>query len=338
MIEFAIAPGSKQVLNMLAKNGVLSDLISAGARILESGCGPCIGQGFSPANDVVTLRTFNRNFPGRTGTKGDQAYLVSPETAVASAIMGEITDPRTLTKVIGMKYPKIDLPRKFLVDDSMIAKPLSSEDSIKAKVLRGPTIIVPESPKPLSENLDGKVLLKCKDKITTDHIMPAGAFLKYRSNVPEYAKAVFNCFNTEEKPTFAQRALEQKSKGVGGVIVAGLSYGQGSSREHAALCPMYLGVRAVIAKSIERIHKANLINFAIVPIEFAEAGDYERINENDELQINDLLVAIKSRNEVVITDKTNNFEITGKLVLSDRDRDILLSAGLLSYTKKRAKN
>lgn len=332
MVEFAIAPGSRQVLNMLAKNGAMADIISAGARLLESGCGPCIGQGFSPANNGITLRTFNRNFPGRTGTKGDQAYLISPETAVASAIMGEITDPRTLTNIMGIKYPTIELPKKFLIDDSMIEQPLSPEDARKAKVLRAPTIVVPESPKPLPENLSARVLLKCDDKITTDHIMPAGTFLKYRSNVPEYAKVVFNCFNEKDKPTFAQRALQLKADGIGGVVIAGLSYGQGSSREHAALCPMYLGVRVVIAKSIERIHKANLINFAIVPIEFADPNDYDRISDADELQINNLLESIQSSDEITITDKTAGFEFAGKLDLSPRDRKILLSAGLLNYT------
>ncbi|MBN1456975.1 MAG: aconitate hydratase [Sedimentisphaerales bacterium] len=336
MIEFAIAPGSKQVLNMLAKNGALADIIAAGARILESGCGPCIGQGFSPASDLVTLRTFNRNFAGRTGTSGDQAYLVSPETAVASAIMGQVTDPRRLTEMMGIKYPKIEIPKKFLIDDSMIVKPLNVDEARKAEVIRASTIVVPESPKPLADNLNAKVLLKCDDKITTDHIMPAGAFLKYRSNVPEYAKVVFNCFNEEGKPTFAQRALELKANNIGGIVVAGLSYGQGSSREHAALCPMYLGVKAVIAKSIERIHKANLINFAITPIEFADEKDYDGINQDDQLRIENLADSVKSSDKVTIKNITSDFEFEGRLVLSDRDRDILLAAGLLNYTKNRS--
>jgi len=335
MVEFAIAPGSKQVLNMLAKNGALADIISAGARILESGCGPCIGQGFSPASDIVTLRTFNRNFADRTGTTGDQAYLVSPETAVASAIMGQFTDPRRLTEMVGIKYPKIEIPNKFLIDDSMIVEPLNVDDARKAEVIRASTIVVPESPKPLADNLDGKVLLKCGDKITTDHIMPAGAFLKYRSNVPEYAKVVFNCFNEEGKPTFAQKALELKAKNIGGIVVAGLSYGQGSSREHAALCPMYLGVKAVIARSIERIHKANLINFAITPIEFADENDYDRIDQGDQLLIENLAESVKSSDKVTIKNITSDFEFEGKLILSARDRDILLSAGLLNYTKNK---
>jgi aconitate hydratase len=338
MIEFAIAPGSRQVLSMLAKNGALADMIAAGARILESGCGPCIGQGFSPADGVVTLRTFNRNFAGRTGTTSDDAFLVSPETAVASAIMGEITDPRSLKSLMGLKCPTVDIPGKFLIDDTMIEKPLTPEAARDAIVLRGPTIVVPESPKELTAKITGSVLIKCGDKITTDHIMPAGAFLKYRSNVPEYAKVVFNCFNEEGKPTFAQRGLQLKAKGAAGIIVAGLSYGQGSSREHAALCPMYLGVRVVIAKSIERIHKANLINFCIVPLEFANANDYDRISTDDSFQIDNLIDAVKDANTVTVTDTTADFQFNCKLNLSPRDREILLSAGLLNYTRKKAKH
>jgi aconitate hydratase len=218
----------------------------------------------------------------------------------------------------------------------MIEPPLSEEEAVKAEVIRGSTIVVPEMPQPLPQKLQGQVLIKCGDKITTDHIMPAGRFLKLRSNVPEYAKAVFHCFNEKDKPTFAERALELKKKGTAGVIVAGESYGQGSSREHAALCPMYLGVRVVIAKSIERIHRANLINFCIVPIVFAEPSDYDKIKPGDRLQIDNLLEAIKSSNEVKIIDKTSSFEFVGKLELSKRDRRILLSAGLLNYTRNSA--
>jgi aconitate hydratase len=336
MVELAIAPGSKEVLNMLAENGALADMISAGARILESGCGPCIGQGLSPASDTVTLRTFNRNFAGRTGTKGDQAYLVSPETAIASALTGQITDPRDLPELFALKYPKIEMPDEFLVNDNMIEKPLPEKEAAKIEVLRGPTIVVPQPPTPLPEKLKGKVLLKCGDKITTDHIMPAGPFLKLRSNVPEYAKVVFNCFNEEDKLTFAQRALELKKNGIAGIVVAGESYGQGSSREHAALCPMYLGVRVVIAKGIERIHKANLINFCIVPVEFATPADYEKISSDDELQIDKLIEAIKSSETVKITKSDGSFEFTGKLELSERDREILLSAGLLNFIRAKS--
>ena len=336
MVEFAIVPGSREVLNMLAEAGALSDMISAGARILECGCGPCIGQGLSPADDTVSLRTFNRNFAGRTGTKNDKVYLVSPETAVASVLTGQITDPRDLLKILGIEYPKIEQPADFIINDNMIEPPLSKEEAAKAKVLHGPTIVVPEMPPSLPEKLQGQVLIKCGDKITTDHIMPAGPYLKLRSNVPEYAKVVFNYFNKQGEPTFAQRSLELKKQGTAGIIVAGESYGQGSSREHAALCPMYLGVRAVLTKSIERIHKANLINFCIVPIKFAEPDDYDRINPEDQLQIDNLLEAIKGRDEVKIVNKTGSFEFVGKLILSARDRKILLSDGLLNYTRNKA--
>ena len=336
MVEFAIAPGSRQVLNMLAANGALGDMIAAGARILEAGCGPCIGQGFSPADDTVTLRTFNRNFAGRSGTKGDSSYLVSPETAVASAIMGNVTDPRTMRKILGIKHAAAEVTAKFLIDDSMIEKPLSNEDAARAKVHRAPTIVVPDAPAKLPEKLAGKVLLKCGDKITTDHIMPAGIFLKYRSNVPEYSKYVFNCFNEDQSPGFAERAAALKEQGIGGIIIAGASYGQGSSREHAALCPMYLGVRAIIAKSIERIHKANLINFCLVPMVFADSGDYDKINQDDEIEIAQLSEAIEAGDIAKAVNKTSGFEFEVKLELSRRDRDILLAGGLGEYTRKKA--
>jgi aconitate hydratase len=241
-----------------------------------------------------------------------------------------------LPKLFGVKYPKINLPAEFTIDDNMIEKPPKEAEAAKVEVLRGPTIVVPEAPPPLPEQFQGAVLIKCGDKITTDHIIPAGPFLKLRSNVPEYARVVFNCFNEQAKPTFAERALQLKEKAIAGVIVAGESYGQGSSREHAALCPVYLGIRAVIAKSIERIHKANLINFCIVPIEFAGPADYDKIKPGDRLQIDNLLKAIKSSDEVKIINKTGSFEFVGRLVISKRDREILLSAGLLNYTRKKA--
>jgi aconitate hydratase len=237
---------------------------------------------------------------------------------------------------MGIEYPEVKMPRQFQIDDSMIEPPVSEEQARTAQVLRGRTIVVPEAPPGLPQKLTGQVLLKCGDKITTDHIMPAGTHLKLRSNVPEYAKVVFNCFNEAGRPTFAERALALKGQGVAGVIVAGESYGQGSSREHAALCPMYLGVRAVIARSIERIHRANLINFCIVPIRFADPADYDRLQGGDELVIEDLLGAIRSREEVEIRKADGSFAFTGKLELSGRDRDILLSAGLLNYTRTKA--
>jgi aconitate hydratase len=264
-------------------------------------------------------------------------YLVSPQTAVASVLTGEITDPRDLQKLLGIEYPKIESPKEYVVDDNMIEAPLSEEKAAKVKVLRGPTIVVPPMPTPMPRKLRGKVLIKCGDKITTDDIVPAGPFLKLRSNVPEYARAVFNRFNEEGKPTFAQRAEALKKKAMAGVVVAGESYGQGSSREHAALCPMYLGVRMVLAKSIERIHKANLINFCIVPVEFADPADYDQIDCDDEIEISNLPEAIKNGDKVKIVNRTKSFEFTGSLELSGRDREILLSGGLLSYTQKEAK-
>ena len=335
LVELGIAPGSREVLNMLAANGALAEMIASGARVLESACGPCIGQGFSPADGTVSLRTFNRNFAGRSGVKNDAVYLVSPETAAASALTGEVTDPRDLSTRLAVAYPKIEMPREFQIDDSMIEPPLSEAEAKDAEVIRGRTIVVPESPPPLAEKLVGQLLLKVGDKITTDHIMPAGTYLKLRSNVPEYAKVVFNCFNEPGQPTFAGRALELKGKGVGGIIVAGESYGQGSSREHAALCPMYLGVRAVIAKSMERIHRANLINFCIVPVQFADPADYDRLEPGDELTIEGLREAVQDKDEVRIARADGSFAFTGKLNLSARDREILLADGLLSYTRKK---
>jgi len=335
MVELAIAPGSRQVLEMLAQNGALADMIAAGARILEAGCGPCIGQGFSPADGTISLRTFNRNFPGRSGTRDDRVYLVSPETAVASALTGRITDPRELPELFGLDFPRIEMPPEFAIDDSMIEKPLPDEKAAAVRVRRGPTIVVPQPPQPLPDKLVGRILLKCGDKITTDHIMPAGVFLKLRSNVPEYAKVVFNCFNEPGKPTFAERALELKAAGKAGIIVASESYGQGSSREHAALCPMYLGVRAVIAKSIERIHKANLVNFCIVPIEFDDPADYDKISQDDELVIDDLPQAIQTRDHLNIARSDGAFEFAGKLILSRRERQILLAGGRLALTTRR---
>jgi aconitate hydratase len=297
--------------------------------MLESGCGPCIGQGFSPGSEAVSLRTFNRNFSGRSGSPGDQVYLVSPETAVAAALTGKLTDPRTLD----IAYPAMGLPEAFDVDDRMIQAPLSEEDAKDMTVLRGPTIVVPEAPTALPESLAGQVILKCGDKITTDHIMPAGTFLKLRSNVPEYAKVVFNCFSEAGKPTFAERGLALKAAGIGGIIVAGQSYGQGSSREHAALCPMYLGVRVVLAKSIERIHRANLINFCMVPLTFSDPADFDRLAQDETLEIKGLREAVQNSDEVAVT-QADGSTFKAQLTLSQRDRDILLADGLLSFTHK----
>ncbi len=325
-VTLAIAPGSKQVLEMLARDGALANIISAGARILECGCGPCIGQGQSPAQDTVTVRTFNRNFPGRTGTKGDQAYLVSPETAAAAAITGEFSNP----SVLGMDYPEIREPENFLIDDSMMIRPCSCGKDVE--IIRKPTIGKPPVNTALPESLDGVVVIKTQDKTSTDDIMPAGVHLKHRSNIPEYAKVVFERFNEAGKPTFAQRAMAIRDAGKHGVIVGRDSYGQGSSREHAAICPMYLGVKAVIAMAIERIHAANLINFGILPLTFVNREDYDKIEPEDAVCIaalrqtvmNDVITA-----QLVKKDGTVQ-EIRLNCKLSAEDRKIILAGGRLN--------
>lgn len=331
-VELGIAPGSKQVMTMLAQNGALADLIASGARIVESGCGPCIGQGFSPAENIVSLRTFNRNFAGRSGTKGDRVFLVSPETAVASALTGEITNPRTL----GDSCPQIDMPSEFLVDDNMIQRPMCAEERAKIEIVRGSTIVKPPAGDKLPDTLTGKVAIKVGDKITTDHIMPAGSLLKYRSNVPVYGLHVFDCFNEEGQPTFAERCLELKEQGVASIIVAGDSYGQGSSREHAALCPMYLGVQVVIAREVERIHQANLVNFAILPLSFVDASDYDNIEAGDELTIEGTTAAIAEQETVAVKNVTQGTEFECKVNLAPRQRAILGAGGLLTYTREQA--
>ncbi len=276
-VTLSIAPGSRQVLEMLARNGMLGDMIAAGARILETGCGPCIGQGQSPADDTVSIRTFNRNFAGRTGTKGDQAYLTSPETALAAALAGHFIDPRKL----GIDYPEIAEAEHFLVNDNMILPPAATAPEI----VRKRTIGEPPLNEALPKELNGVVVIRVGDKITTDHIMPAGVHLKLRSNIPAYSKVVFECFTEPGSPSFAERAAAVRDAGRHGVIVAGDSYGQGSSREHAAICPMYLGIKAVVAKAIERIHRANLVNFGILPLTFSNPADYDEIEQGDVLRI-----------------------------------------------------
>lgn len=327
-VSLSIAPGSRQVLEMLSKNGALNDLIASGARILESGCGPCIGQGQSPADDSVTLRTFNRNFAGRTGTKGDKAYLVSPETAAAAALTGHITDPRELH----IHMPHITDPDEFLIDDSMIIPP--PEDVSEVRIIRKPTIGEPPMNKPLPDKIDGVVLLKVGDKITTDHIMPAGIHLKLRSNIPAYSKVVFECFTEEGKPSFAERAASVRDSGRHGIIVGRDSYGQGSSREHAAICPMYLGVKAVIAFAIERIHSANLVNFGIMPLIFENQADYELIEPEDTISIENAVSQLASGKSMTATivkkdGSKHSIPLTNKL--SDEDVKIILAGGRLNY-------
>ena len=323
-VTLSLAPGSRQVLEMLARNGMLADIIASGARILETGCGPCIGQGQSPADDTVSVRTFNRNFAGRTGTKGDQAYLVSPETAVAIALTGEFTDPRTA----GIEYPNVVEPEVFEINDNMIQLPGGS-----GEIVRKRTIGAPPVNQPLPDELDGVVVIKVGDKITTDHIMPAGIHLKHRSNIPVYAKVVFECFNEAGRPTFAERASAVRDSGKAGIIVGRDSYGQGSSREHAAICPMYLGVKVVAALAIERIHSANLVNFGIVPLVFANPADYDSIGENDSLVFHSLRGQLRPgepvRGELTKADGTKK-EIVFNHRLSAEDIRIILAGGMLN--------
>lgn len=326
-VTLSIAPGSRQVLEMLSRNGMLADLIAAGARILESGCGPCIGQGQSPADATVTLRTFNRNFAGRTGTKGDQAYLVSPEVAAAAALTGVFTDPREL----GMEYPQISEVNEFLVNDNMIIPPETAGTAVE--IIRKPTIGSPPENIALPDDITGEVVIKVGDKITTDHIMPAGIHLKLRSNIPAYSKVVFECFNEDGKPSFAERAAAVRDAGRHGIIVGRDSYGQGSSREHAAICPMYLGIKAVIAFAIERIHTANLVNFGILPLVFANQADYDKINEKDAILIENIreqLAVGKPIKASVQNASGGEFEIELKHQLSEEDVRLILAGGSLN--------
>ena len=321
-VSLSISPGSKQVYTMLAECGALADLISAGARILECACGPCIGMGFSPGSEGVSLRTFNRNFLARSGTKDASVYLVSPEVAAASAIAGVFTDPTTLGEA-----PKITLPDEFLVNDNLIELPASVEDAESVTVERGPNIKPIPKGKAPDEDLSSKIILKVGDNITTDHIMPAGTkILPYRSNVPKLSEFCFTVCD----PTFPERA---KSEG-GGVILGGTNYGQGSSREHAALVPLYLGIKAVIAKSFARIHVANLINFGIIPFTLEDPDDYELLSENDNISIDGFRNAIATADSVIL--KAGENEIKLSLNLTERQRKILLAGGLLNYTKENA--
>lgn len=323
-VSAAIAPGSRQVMEMLAKNGALGTLIASGFRILESGCGPCIGQGYSPADESISMRTFNRNFPARSGTKNDQVYLVSPETAVLAALSGVAEDFST----VKINYPVIENPNSFLIDDDMIINP---EQAIKGDIIRKPTIGQPPENKPLPELINGIVLIKCGDKITTDHISPAGPYLKYRSNIPQYAKVVFECFNEERKLSFAERALAVKSEGKHGIIVAKESYGQGSSREHAAICPMYLGVKIVLAASMERIHMANLINFGIFPLLFVNFSDYDLIKESDRFMIENVREQLQENQKIFAKVNGNTIEL--KHQLSQEEIQIILAGGVLHLKK-----
>ncbi len=325
-VSFVIAPGSRQVIQNIAKDGALADLITSGARLAESACGFCIGNSQSPKTDAVSLRTSNRNFLGRSGTKSAQAYLVSPETAAAAVITGKMTDPRDLEK-IGIRYPNITMPKKFLIDDSLFIYPPDNPEKIK--IYRGPNIGDPPASDPMVETIKGEVTIKVEDKITTDHIIPAGSKMKYRSNVPKYAEFLFEVVD----PTFHDRAQKIQKSGKHNIIIAGESYGQGSSREHAALCPMYLGVKAVIAKSFERIHTANLINFGIIPLTFIDNKDYENTDQGDELEIPNIRQQIKEGGKIMVKNLTKGSEFEAQATLSDRQREIMLAGGTLAYMK-----
>ena len=317
-VSLSVSPGSKQVLSMLADCGALSDILASGARVLECACGPCIGMGFSPNSAGVSLRTFNRNFEGRSGTKDAQVYLVSPEVAVASALTGYITDPRTLGD-----YIEIEMPDAFKIDDSAVVLPASEEEAKDLPILRGPNIKPFPTTYPLENEINANLTLKVGDNITTDHIMPAGAkILPYRSNIPFLSKF---CFAVCDE-TFAQRALEAKQS----IIVGGSNYGQGSSREHAALVPLYLGVKAVIAKSFARIHAANLINAGILPLTFANPEDYESLSQDDKLTLENVFEGMEKGE---ITLKANGKEYKLACSYTKRQIDILKAGGLLAYTK-----
>jgi predicted aconitate hydratase len=324
-VSFGVAPGSRQVLEMIAKNGAMADIVAAGARILESTCGFCIGSGQAPKTDAISVRTSNRNFEGRSGTKSARVYLASPESAVAAALNGGIIDPRDL----GIPYPEIALPEHFWIDDSMILPP--AKDPLSVTIYRGPNIGDPPAAEPLPDNIRGVVTIKVGDKITTDHIMPAGSRLKYRSNIRKYAEFVFEGVDA----SFPKRALENKKAGIHNIVIAGESYGQGSSREHAAICPMYLGVKTVIARSFERIHAANLINFGILPLTFANDADYDSIEANDTIEIANIRAALENGSDLTLNDMTNGRKVQLHCSLSMRQRDILLAGGMLNYTRTR---
>ncbi len=320
-VSLSIAPGSKQVLNMLAQNGALSDMIDAGARILESACGPCIGMGQSPNSKGISLRTFNRNFEGRSGTRDGQIYLVSPEMAAISAINGVLTDPRDIGDM-----PEFKLPQKFVINDNMITPPASEEESASVQILRGPNIKPFPVAEPLVKTIDCECSLKVGDNITTDHIMPAGAkILPLRSNIPEISK---HCFAVCDE-SFPQRAKELGQS----VIIGGSNYGQGSSREHAALAPLYLGVKAVIVKSFARIHMSNLVNAGILPLVFENESDYDTIEQGDVIVIQNVKQQIQKGNVLCASNKTKGTSFNVVLNVSDRQKEMLYAGGLLNYTK-----
>lgn len=322
-VSLSISPGSKQVLTMLADCGALTDILASGARLLECACGPCIGMGFSPNSGGVSLRTFNRNFLGRSGTKDAQVYLVSPETAVAAALTGTITDPQTLGPM-----PAVTLPEQFRIDDSAVLPPAPADEADAVEVLRGPNIQPFPQSRPFADTLTAELVLKVGDNITTDHIMPAGAkILPYRSNIPKLAEFCFTVCD----PTFPARARAAGD----GIIVGGSNYGQGSSREHAALVPMYLGIRCVVAKSFARIHAANLINAGILPLTFENPDDYDALQPGARLRIDDIRAGMAA-GSLTLTDTAAGKAYSVVCSLTERQQAILLAGGLLNYTKEHA--
>jgi aconitate hydratase len=326
-VSFGVSCGSRQVLNMVSRNGALSDIISAGARIMESVCGFCIGNSMAPKSHGVSIRTINRNFQGRSGTADAEVYLVSPEAAVAMALAGTIVDP--MQYFAKTTYPRIAIPGRFAINDSMIID--AGKGDATVEIARGPNIGKPPYSDAIPDSIKGVVTIKAGDKITTDHIMPAGKRLKYRSNIEKYSEYVFEPVD----PAFYANARGNREKGIHNCIIAGESYGQGSSREHAALCPMFLGVRLVLAKSIERIHKANLVNFGILPAVFTDPQDYESLSRNDEILITDIHNALNLGLETItMKNVTNNRSCSLTLDLSPRERELLLAGGTINYIKK----
>lgn len=329
---YAVAPGSKQALEYAIQTGILIDFLKAGARILESGCGPCIGMGYAPPSNGVSIRSFNRNFEGRSGTKDAKVYLASPEVCTASAIAGVIKDPRKLAKEKGITYKKVDMPEVFPYGDEAIIPPISEEESKKVEIYRGPNITPLPDFEPFGDNIKAKVSIKVTDNITTDHIMPAGAqILPLRSNINAISQYVYHLVDKD----FVNRTRQNKEAGYNSIIVAGENYGQGSSREHAALAPRFLGVRAVIAKSFARIHHANLVNFGIAPLEFVNKDDYDKFSLNDELLIQNIRQSILESKTVLVKNLTTGETIELTYNLTPKQKEILLGGGLLRLIKSK---
>jgi aconitate hydratase len=326
-VSFVVAPGSRQVMQNIDRAGFLADLIAAGARIDGCACGFCIGNSQSPASKAVSLRTSNRNFEGRSGTRDAQVYLVSCETAAAAVIKGCITDPRRL----GMKYPAIMMPQNFIVDDRMFVFPGAVKDASNVEIKRGPNIGAPPVNSPFPADVNGVVAIRVGDRITTDHIIPAGARMKYRSNIPKYSEFVFETVDAG----FAARAKQLRDAGRHNVIVGGASYGEGSSREHAAVCPMFLGVKIVLAKSFQRIHSDNLVNIGILPLTFRNEGDYDRISQGDELEIRGIAGSLGAGGPVIIKNRTKNIDMPAEYALTERQRKIVLAGGALAFQKSK---